>query len=105
MAVGSSKEPVCCAVKCPFCSHDGSSVVDSRVGKEGVAIRRRRECEKCRARFTTYERIEELLPMVMKKDGRREAFDRQKLLAGWPKESGGETAGRSADSRRIGESH
>ena len=60
-------------------------MVDSRVSKEGVAIRRRRECEKCNGRFTTYERIEELLPMVVKKDGRRESFDRQKLLMGLKK--------------------
>lgn len=72
-------------MKCPLCDHDGSSVVDSRVSKDGVAIRRRRECEQCKGRFTTYERIEELLPMVVKKDGRREGFDRQKLLQGLKK--------------------
>ncbi len=72
-------------MKCPFCSGDGSSVVDSRVSKDGAAIRRRRECEHCHGRFTTYERIEELLPMIVKKDGRREAFDRLKLLSGLKK--------------------
>ena len=69
-------------MKCPFCGHVKDKVVDSRVGKEGKSIRRRRECLKCNARFTTYEKVEELLPMVIKKDGRREPFDRQKILAG-----------------------
>lgn len=72
-------------MKCPFCSHTQTGVVDSRLGKDGAAIRRRRECEACKERFTTYERIEELLPMVVKKDGRREAFDRMKVLAGLKK--------------------
>ena len=57
-------------------------MVDSRLSREGDVIRRRRECEKCQKRFTTYERIEELMPMIVKKDGRREAFDRLKVLAG-----------------------
>jgi transcriptional repressor NrdR len=69
-------------VKCPFCGHLEDKVVDSRSSKEGDAIRRRRECLKCEARFTTYERVEEVLPLVVKKDGRREPFDRQKILQG-----------------------
>jgi len=69
-------------MKCPFCGHVEDKVVDSRLGKEGKSIRRRRECLKCNARFTTYEKVEEMLPMVVKKDGRRESFDRQKILAG-----------------------
>lgn len=69
-------------MKCPFCSHDDTRVVDSRLGKEGNNIRRRRECIDCERRFTTYERVEETLPLVIKKDGRREAFDRQKIISG-----------------------
>lgn len=69
-------------MNCPFCSHIDTRVVDSRLGREGNSIRRRRECEKCSKRFTTYERVEEMLPLVVKKDGRREAFDRQKIVAG-----------------------
>jgi transcriptional repressor NrdR len=69
-------------MKCPFCSHDDTRVVDSRLGKEGNNIRRRRECVACERRFTTYERVEETLPLVIKKDGRREAFDRQKIISG-----------------------
>ena len=69
-------------MKCPFCSHLDDKVVDSREGREGDLIRRRRECLKCGRRFTTYERIDEIPYMVVKKDGRRERFDRQKLLAG-----------------------
>ncbi len=69
-------------MKCPFCGHDDTRVVDSRLGKEGNNIRRRRECVKCERRFTTYERVEESLPLVVKKDGRREVFDRQKIIAG-----------------------
>lgn len=69
-------------MKCPFCSHDDTRVVDSRLGKEGNNIRRRRECVECEKRFTTYERVEETLPLVIKKDGRREGFDRQKIIAG-----------------------
>jgi transcriptional repressor NrdR len=63
-------------MNCPFCSHDDTRVVDSRLGKEGNNVRRRRECPECGRRFTTYERVEEMLPWVIKKDGRREAFDR-----------------------------
>jgi transcriptional repressor NrdR len=69
-------------MRCPYCAHDSNRVIDSRVSKDGFAIRRRRECEACGRRFTTYERVEESLPMVVKKDGRREAFDRQKIVAG-----------------------
>ena len=69
-------------MKCPFCSHDDTRVVDSRLGKEGNNIRRRRECIDCERRFTTYERVEETLPLVIKKDSRREAFDRQKIISG-----------------------
>jgi len=67
---------------CPFCGHREDKVVDSRESKEGDLIRRRRECLKCGRRFTTYERIDEIPYMVVKKDGRRERFDRQKVLAG-----------------------
>jgi transcriptional repressor NrdR len=69
-------------MKCPFCSHDDTRVVDSRLGKEGNNIRRRRECVDCERRFTTYERVEETLPLVIKKDGRREVFERQKIISG-----------------------
>jgi len=69
-------------VKCPYCSHPGDKVVDSRESKEGEVIRRRRECLDCGRRFTSYERIDEIPYMVVKKDGRRERFERQKLLAG-----------------------
>jgi transcriptional repressor NrdR len=69
-------------VKCPFCNHLHDKVVDSRESKEGEAIRRRRECLACERRYTTYERIDEVPYMVIKKDGRREKFDRQKVLAG-----------------------
>ncbi len=69
-------------MKCPYCSHLGDKVVDSREGKEGEVIRRRRECLDCGRRFTSYERIDEILPMVVKKDGSRERFERQKLVAG-----------------------
>jgi len=69
-------------MKCPFCSHLESKVIDSRLGAAGDVTRRRRECEKCERRFTTYERVEDVLPLVVKKDMRREPFDRQKLLGG-----------------------
>lgn len=69
-------------MKCPFCQHLESKVTDSRVGAAGDVTRRRRECEACGRRFTTYERVEEVLPLLVKKDGRREAFDRQKVLGG-----------------------
>ena len=69
-------------MKCPYCGHLGDKVVDSRESKEGDAIRRRRECLECARRFTSYERIDEIPYMVVKKDGRRERFDRQKLVGG-----------------------
>ena len=69
-------------MKCPFCNHIEDKVVDSRESREGDAIRRRRQCLACERRFTTYERIDEVPYMVIKKDGRREKFDRQKVLAG-----------------------
>ncbi|MBV8207180.1 MAG: transcriptional repressor NrdR [Acidobacteria bacterium] len=69
-------------MKCPFCNHENDKVVDSRESKEGESIRRRRECLQCGKRFTTYERIDEIPYMVVKKDGRRERFDRQKVLNG-----------------------
>ncbi len=69
-------------MKCPFCGHGEDKVVDSREARDGDAIRRRRECEHCGRRFTTYERLDEIPYMVVKKDGRREKFDRQKVLAG-----------------------
>ncbi|MBI3804955.1 MAG: transcriptional repressor NrdR [Nitrospirae bacterium] len=72
-------------MQCPFCSHVEDKVVDSRLSKEGEVIRRRRECLHCQRRFTTYERVEEIFPMVIKKDGRREPFDRQKIFAGLKK--------------------
>ena len=69
-------------MNCPFCGYNDTRVVDSRLGKEGNNVRRRRECPSCERRFTTYERVEEILPMVIKKDGRRENFDRSKIIAG-----------------------
>jgi transcriptional repressor NrdR len=69
-------------VNCPFCSHKEDRVVDSRESREGDVIRRRRHCLKCERRFTTYERIDEVPYMAVKKDGRREKFDRQKVLTG-----------------------
>jgi transcriptional repressor NrdR len=69
-------------MNCPFCRHADTRVVDSRLGKEGNNVRRRRECPECGRRFTTYERVEEILPWVIKKDGRREAFDRSKIISG-----------------------
>jgi transcriptional repressor NrdR len=69
-------------VKCPYCGHLGDKVVDSRESREGEVIRRRRECLECGRRFTSYERIDEVPYMVVKKDGSRERFERQKLIAG-----------------------
>jgi len=69
-------------MKCPFCSSSENRVIDSRISKDGSAIRRRRECVGCGRRFTTYEFVEEVLPTVVKKDGRREPFDRTKIRAG-----------------------
>ena len=72
-------------MKCPFCVNLEDKVIDSRTSKEGDAIRRRRECLKCGKRFTSYERVEDIVPMVVKKDGRREPFDRPKILRGLEK--------------------
>ena len=69
-------------MKCPYCTHLGDKVVDSRESKEGEVIRRRRECLDCGRRFTSYERIDEIPYMVVKKDGTRERFERQKLIGG-----------------------
>jgi transcriptional repressor NrdR len=69
-------------MKCPFCQALENKVIDSRLSKDGQVIRRRRECESCERRFTTYERVEEIMPMVVKKDGGREVFDRNKILTG-----------------------
>ncbi len=72
-------------MKCPFCATDDTRVADSREAAEGSVIRRRRECPTCKRRFTTFERVEQLTPLIVKKDGRREAFDREKLLRGLEK--------------------
>jgi transcriptional repressor NrdR len=69
-------------MKCPFCSHQENKVVDSRTSHAGDITRRRRECLSCNSRYTTYERVEELMPLVIKKDNRREEFDRGKILEG-----------------------
>src|SRR5260370_2721197 len=69
-------------MKWPFCAELENKVIDSRLSNQGAVIRRRRECFGCQRRFTTYERVEEILPMVVKKDGRRESFDRHKILDG-----------------------
>jgi transcriptional repressor NrdR len=72
-------------MRCPYCQHSESKVIDSRDAQDGEVIRRRRECLNCGRRFTTRERIEEVLPLIVKKDGRREAFDREKLISGLKK--------------------
>ncbi len=69
-------------MRCPFCHHNDSKVLDSRATEEGASIRRRRECTRCNRRFTTYERLDQVPFMVVKKDGRREAFNRDKILNG-----------------------
>ena len=69
-------------MKCPFCGYKEDKVIDSRAGSENDSVRRRRECLKCQRRFTTYEHIEEIPLMVIKKDGQRQGFDRNKLTAG-----------------------
>ena len=69
-------------MKCPYCGEMDNKVIDSRMSKDGAAVRRRRECEACSRRFTTYERVDEIPIMLFKKDGRREAFDRNKILVG-----------------------
>ncbi|UCF57227.1 MAG: transcriptional repressor NrdR [Deltaproteobacteria bacterium] len=72
-------------MKCPYCSEIDNKVIDSRLSKDGRMIRRRRECIPCGRRFTTYEKLEEVLPMVIKKDGRREPFNREKIISGMKK--------------------
>jgi transcriptional repressor NrdR len=72
-------------MKCPYCGDMENKVIDSRMSKEGNTVRRRRECLACTRRFTTYERVEQLPLVLIKKDGRRETFDRQKVLAGMKK--------------------
>jgi transcriptional repressor NrdR len=69
-------------MKCPFCAEINNKVIDSRLGKDGRTIRRRRECLNCKKRFTTYEKVEAVLPMVVKKDGRREPFNNEKIRVG-----------------------
>lgn len=69
-------------MKCPFCHETENRVIDSRLSKDSHMIRRRRECSKCSRRFTTYERVEEMMPLVVKKDGRRESYDRIKIVSG-----------------------
>jgi transcriptional repressor NrdR len=69
-------------MKCPFCGHLDNKVIDSRLSQGGEVTRRRRECDNCTRRYTTYERVEEVLPLVVKKDGRRETFDRMKVIGG-----------------------
>ena len=69
-------------MRCPFCRHRGNRVIDSRLSNDAALIRRRRACSACKRRFTTYERVGEAAPMVVKKDGRREPFDRAKIIAG-----------------------
>jgi transcriptional repressor NrdR len=69
-------------MKCPYCTKINNKVIDSRLSKDGRMIRRRRECIECNRRFTTYEKLEDVLPMVVKKDGRREAFNREKIIGG-----------------------
>lgn len=69
-------------MRCPYCEHSDTRVIDSRPTEEGYAIRRRRECDNCSKRFTTYEKVEDITFMVIKKDGRREAFDRNKVFSG-----------------------
>jgi len=72
-------------LRCPYCGKIQNRVIDSRMTKDGRAIRRRRECLLCKKRFTTYERYEDILPMVIKKDGRRERFSREKIIVGMKK--------------------
>jgi transcriptional repressor NrdR len=69
-------------MKCPFCHETDNRVIDSRLSKDSNMIRRRRECSKCSRRFTTYERVEEMMPLVVKKDGRRETYERIKIING-----------------------
>jgi transcriptional repressor NrdR len=90
-------------MKCPFCGHEEDKVVDSRASSDGRSIRRRRECLKCAKRFTTYEHLEEQPLMVVKKDGRREPFDRHKLLAGLVKACEKRPVGMEALERLVDE--
>jgi transcriptional repressor NrdR len=69
-------------MKCPFCHETDNRVIDSRLSRDSNMIRRRRECSRCNRRFTTYERVEEMMPLVVKKDGRREGYDRIKIVNG-----------------------
>ena len=69
-------------MKCPFCTNLDNKVIDSRLSKDGTVVRRRRECISCHRRFTTHERVEDMMPVVIKKDGRREIFDKSKMLSG-----------------------
>jgi transcriptional repressor NrdR len=69
-------------MKCPYCTKINNKVIDSRLSKDGRMIRRRRECLECERRFTTYEKLEDVLPMIVKKDGRREPFNREKIISG-----------------------
>ncbi|NOR12523.1 MAG: transcriptional repressor NrdR [Candidatus Aminicenantes bacterium] len=69
-------------MRCPYCNHEESKVIDSRESKNGMTIRRRRECLSCEKRFTTYEKIDEIPYMIVKKDGRRQRFESQKIMAG-----------------------
>ena len=72
-------------MKCPFCRDLDNKVIDSRLSREGYRIRRRRHCNSCQRRFTTYERVEEILPFVVKKDNRRQPYDRNKIVSGFKK--------------------
>src|SRR3989442_13803454 len=90
-------------MKCPFCGHTEDRVVDSRVGRDGEFIRRRRECLKCHRRYTTYEYIEDVLPPVVKRDGRREPFDRQKPRASILKTGEKRAVGVQAGDDAVGE--
>jgi len=72
-------------MRCPYCTKIDNKVIDSRLSKDGRTIRRRRECAECGRRFTTYEKLEDVLPMVIKKDGRREPFSRNKIIEGMKK--------------------
>ncbi len=87
------------SVHCPSCSFDDTKVIDSRVSEEGTAVRRRRSCLRCEYRFTTYERLEELPLFVVKRDGGRQPFDRQKMMAGML----AAVKGRSVDETQIEE--
>jgi transcriptional repressor NrdR len=89
-------------MKCPYCAHLGDKVVDSRESREGEVIRRRRECLGCGKRFTSYERIDEIPYMVVKKDGTRERFERQKLIAGRVESTLQERAEKEISTNEIG---